>query len=448
MSTEIVILASGNSTRMQSSKTKLLHEIGCKSIIEHVLDKCVSIANNTCHVNVVVGNNVDLINQIKFKYVDRVDIICEYEPNGTGLSVAYALQNIHRKYDDVVVLYGDVPFVPADIIRRLVHSDKNCFVVCEINASMIDMPYGRVVQRDGKNIVIEYSDASDIERSSKFINAGAYRFDAQIIQAALSNITNDNAQQEYYLTDALKYCDADLIIHQNCDDFIGINTPADIAAAEQYFQKKKRQQLIDYGVLMQLPEHTYFAHDTSISVSHNGFVDILVEPFCYFGPRVILEHGCTIKANCYLENCVVRSGAIVGPFARIRGGCDIGCKAQVGNFVEIKSSDIGDRSKVKHLSYLGDCNIGSMSNVGAGAITCNYNGFNKAKTIIGDNAFIGSNVSIIAPARVGDNTIVAAGTVLTEDVVDDALAISRPTLNIKEGYYNKHKKKHCVSNNR
>ncbi len=437
---DVIILASGKSSRMRSATHKILHKIGNGCIINFIVNRCITL---DCKINIVVPDDNAILESETMKNLrdSGVNLITEKNPRGTGASLEYAMQ--YTKCEDIVVLYGDTPFIPESVIRQLHESQNECFVTCDLPQHHNDEKYGRVIKTDGKYNIVEYKDADSEQRNIRTVNAGAYKFKRQNLIKILPEISCNNSQKEKYLTDVINHQYMSNIVaihHCNYNDFMGINTIEDLVVAEQYFQQEKRKEFIGRGIYIQDPNTTYFSYDTTF-ISDGQHIDITIEPHCYFGENVTIESDCIIKAGCYLENCRIMSGAIVGPFARVRGGCQIGREAQIGNFVEIKSSSIGKRSKIKHLSYVGDCSVGEQSNIGAGTITCNYDGFVKSKSSIGGGSIIGSNCSIISPVSIGDKAIIAADTVVDKDIPDKALAISRPNLEIKKEYYDTYVKK-------
>jgi len=326
----------------------------------------------------------------------------------------------------VAVLYADNPLVSPDTLKELGYRLE----AGDAGLVLLGMTppdagrYGRlVVHGDYVTRIAEYADASDAERAITFCNAGGMMASALNMQIWLHEVKPINAKGEYYLTDIVAIARAEgarvAAVEAPFAECMGINSRAELAAAEAAMQAILRAAALESGVAMQAPDTVHFCADTELGA------DVTIEPYVVFGPRVKIAAGATIRAFSHLENCIVRQGAIVGPYARLRPGADIGASAHIGNFVEVKAASIGVGAKVNHLSYIGDAEIGAATNIGAGVITCNYDGVKKHKTKIGKNAFIGSNAALVAPVSVGDGALVAAGSVITDDVPAETLAIGR-----------------------
>lgn len=417
-----IVLAAGQGTRMKSALHKVLHPVGGKALVNHLLDTVAEL--KPAKTIMVVGDNADqitgTIRGVKFANQD--------EQLGTGHAVKCALPALEGFGGDLLVLYGDVPFVSTDTMQSMLdarHSTANCGLVVLGFRAKDPAAYGRlIVGSDGSlERIVEFKDASAKERAINFCNSGMMLIAGEHATAWLNALTCDNAAGEYYLTDlvAIARAAGSRVEHVETDeaDLIGVNSRAELAQAEAVFQARARADAMKAGITLTAPETVFFSHDTDLAA------DVTVEPNVVFGPGVRVETGATIKAFSHLEGATVRKGANIGPYARLRPAADIGEGAKIGNFVEIKKAKLAAGVKVSHLSYIGDATIGSDANIGAGTITCNYDGFLKYNTHIGAGAFIGSNSALVAPVNIGDGAIVGAGSVVTKDVPGDALAVSR-----------------------
>jgi bifunctional UDP-N-acetylglucosamine pyrophosphorylase/glucosamine-1-phosphate N-acetyltransferase len=366
-----------------------------------------------------------------------IDIVVQEPQLGTGHAVQQAEAMLAGFEGDVLVLYGDVPFVSAATMRCLVDrldgDDAPAAVVLGFRPSD-PAAYGRIVADVGGRIrkMVEYKDASLEERAVTLCNSGLMAVRSRDLFALLARVTSDNAAGEYYLPDIVMLAAAEgrvsAVIETSADEVAGINSRAELAEQERAWQQRRRAQAMTDGATLIEPETVWFSHDTTIGR------DVLVEPNVWFGPGVTIEDGVTIHAFSHLEGAYVASGAEVGPYARLRPGAELGRKSKVGNFVEVKKSKLGEGAKANHLTYLGDAEIGAGANIGAGTITCNYDGFFKYRTEIGAGAFIGSNSALVAPVRIGAGAIVGAGSVVTRDVEADALAVGRGEQKAKAGW--------------
>jgi len=318
-----------------------------------------------------------------------------------------------------------MPMITPEVVSGVLDAQRRtglALLACNFSSPT---QYGRILMTpDGfLNRIVEYKDASESERAISLCNGGCYAADAQKFFLWASRLKNDNAQSEYYLTDVPQVAKGAgikcALAFAEEEDVMGVNSRAELAEAESAMQKRLRARLLVAGVGMTAPETVFLSHDTEIGA------DTVIEPFVVFGPKVTIEGGATIRAYSHLEGATVASGAIIGPYARLRPGADVGQGAHVGNFVELKNATLGAGAKANHLTYLGDAMVGAKANIGAGTITCNYDGFGKYETEIGAGAFIGSDTALVAPVRIGDGAITAAGSVITGDVEADALAIAR-----------------------
>ncbi|MBK8862241.1 MAG: bifunctional UDP-N-acetylglucosamine diphosphorylase/glucosamine-1-phosphate N-acetyltransferase GlmU [Sphingomonadales bacterium] len=428
-----VILAAGKGTRMKSDLHKVLHPIAGKSMLMHLLDSVEALG--PMRKVVIVGSGKE---QLETAVAGTGCAIAVQEPQlGTGHAVQQAEVALSGFDGDVLILYGDVPFVPADTMRvmlaRLGEADQPAVVVLGFEPSD-GLQYGRVIASDSGRIekMVEYKDATPAERDCRLCNSGLMAVRSQDLFALLSRVGKDNAAGEYYLVDIVNIAIADgracAVITTDPFDVAGINSRAELAEMEAQWQARRRQQAMDEGATLVAPDTVWFSHDTDIGR------DVLIEPNVFFGPGVTIADKVSIRGFSHIEGATIASGAEVGPFARLRPGAVLEEKAKVGNFVEVKKARLGKGAKASHLTYLGDADVGAGANIGAGTITCNYDGFLKYRTEIGAGAFIGSNSALVAPVSIGEGAIVAAGSVVTADVHADALAIARGSQEMKPNW--------------
>jgi len=424
-----VILAAGDSTRMRSSMSKVLHPVAGRPMIAHVMAAVASTGVSAAAL--VVGRDADAV--VKAGAVEGVTVeaFLQAERRGTGHAVLTAKDAIAHGYDDVLIAYGDVPLVTSATftLAREGLADGADVVVIGFHT---DKPtgYGRLLVENGELIAIrEEKDASEEERKVTWCNSGLMAIDGRKALSLLEKISNNNAKGEYYLTDLIEIARADggrvVAVDAPETEVAGCNNRAELAALERLWQEHRRNELMLSGVTMVAPETVFLSYDTEIGQ------DAFIEPNVFFGPGVKVEAGALIHAFSHMERAHIGAGAEIGPFARLRPGATLLSKSKVGNFCEVKNAEIGEGAKVNHLTYVGDAFVGAHSNIGAGAITCNYDGVNKHVTRIGANSFIGSNSSLVAPVSIGDGAYVASGSVITEDVPADALALGRARQEIK-----------------
>lgn len=430
MPTALIILAAGQGTRMNSDLPKVLHKIAGAPLFAHALASGAALeADRTV---IVVGHGADQVRKAAHEIDPDIEIVEQTEQLGTGHAVQQAQSHLADFDGDVVVLFGDTPFVHPETLTRMAEARAQHDVVVLGFETADPGRYGRLVM-DGNQLskIVEYKDASEAERAITFCNSGIKMASRETMFSLLDDVSNDNASGEYYLTEIAAIANkrglSATAITCNEAETLGINTRAQLADAEMAFQRRARADALENGVTLLDPDTVYFSHDTYIGR------DATIEPNVVFGPAVTVESGATIRAFSHLEGCHVGSGSIVGPFARLRPGAELSNDAHIGNFVEIKNSEIGEGAKVNHLSYIGDASIGAATNIGAGTITCNYDGVMKHRTEIGKGAFIGSNTMLIAPVKVGDYAMTATATVITNDVPDEALAIGRAKQVTKPG---------------
>ncbi|GAB5434634.1 MAG: bifunctional UDP-N-acetylglucosamine diphosphorylase/glucosamine-1-phosphate N-acetyltransferase GlmU [Epibacterium sp.] len=430
MSTALVILAAGKGTRMNSDLPKVLHQIAHAPMLEHAMRA--GGALDPERTVVVAGHEAEMVRAATAEIAPEATVVLQEEQLGTGHAVLQARAALEGFRGDVVVLYGDTPFVSAETLERMIEARSRADLVILGFEAADSARYGRLImQGESLEKIVEFKDASDAERAITFCNSGLMACNAEVMFGLLDQVGNDNASGEYYLTDLVELARAEglSVTAVSCPEAetLGINSRADLAAAEAVFQAHARAELLDIGVTLTAPETVHLAFDTIIGR------DTVIEPNVVFGPGVTVESGALIRAFSHLEGCHVSRGAKVGPYARLRPGAELAEDTHVGNFVEIKNAEIAAGAKVNHLTYIGDASVGEATNIGAGTITCNYDGVMKHRTEIGARAFIGSNTCLVAPVTVGDEAMTATGAVITKDVADGDLAIARVQQTNKPG---------------
>lgn len=426
-----VILAAGEGTRMRSNLPKVMHPVGGLPMLGHVL--ATAGRAGATRIAVVVGPDAAAARAFVKTRAPEVAVYEQRERLGTAHAVLAASQELAAGFDDVLVLYGDTPLVTAETLQRLRGELAKGAAVAVLGFRPADpASYGRLIM-NGEDLVAirELKDASAAERAIGFCNAGVMAFSGATGPALLAKIGKANASGHYYLTDLVELANAAgkrvAAIEAEADEVLGVNTRAELALVERVFQERARRAAMLGGVTLFAPDTVTFSHDTLLGR------DVVVEPNVLFAPGVTVGDGVTIRAFSHIEGAKIAAGAIIGPFARLRPGADIGAGAHIGNFVEIKNAVIDAGAKANHLSYIGDAHVGAATNIGAGTITCNYDGYGKYHTEIGAGAFIGSNSALVAPVTVGDGAYVASGSVITEDVPPDALALGRARQVVKPG---------------
>lgn len=427
-----IVLAAGKGTRMKSSRHKVLHPIAGRPMLDHLLASVERLQPE--RTVVVCGHGRE---QIAEALGERATIVVQEPQLGTGHAVQQAENALAGFEGDVIVLYADVPFVAPSTMRRmldrLADADNPAAVVLAFKAAD-PAAYGRVISVDQQTIVkmVEFKDASEDERKVDLCNSGMMAVRSADLFALLRRVGNDNAAGEYYLPDIVKIAGQDgrksKFIETHESEVRGINSRAELAAAERQWQEFRREEAMAEGATLVAPETVFFSWDTELGR------DVTIEPNVVFGPGVKVADGATIHAFCHLEGCEVGEGASVGPFARLRPGARLSRGSKIGNFVEIKNAIMGEGAKANHLSYVGDAEVGAGANIGAGTITCNYDGYFKHRTVIGDRAFIGSNSALIAPVTIGADAIVAAGSAVSRDVAAGELRMVRAEQLVKPGW--------------
>ena len=428
-----IVLAAGQGTRMKSDTHKVLHPVAGRPMLRHLLASVEQLgASETV---VVVGSGRD---QVERELAGQARL-CVQEPQlGTGHAVQQAAPFLGSFEGDVLILYGDVPFVRPATMRamldRLHEADAPAVVVLGFEPPEAGA-YGRIIaESDGRIAkMVEAKDASDEERACRLCNSGLMAVRAPDLFPLLERVGNTNAQGEYYLVDIVNIANADgrrsaVVTTERPDEVVGVNSRAELAAAEAQWQALRREEAMAAGVTLRAPETVFFSFDTELGR------DVTVEPNVVFGPGVSVAEGATIRAFSHLEGAKVGPGCVVGPYARLRPGTVLEEGVRIGNFVETKNARFGPGAKANHLSYVGDASVGEAANIGAGTITCNYDGYFKHRTEIGPRAFIGSNTALVAPVRVGADAIVAAGSTVSRDVAEGELRIVRAEQLVKPGW--------------
>ena len=420
----VVILAAGQGTRMRSDRHKVLHPIADKPMLLHLLDTVEGMG--AARQIVVVGKGREQIEAALHRR--GVTIAFQAEQSGTAHAVSQARDVLAGERGPVLILYGDTPFVTAETLRRMLDrlaaSDAPGVVV--LASSPVDgKSYGRVILGQGDRIskMVEYKDANEAERAVRLCNSGMMAVEGEALFGWLERIGNDNAGHEYYLPDVVMVAMRDgrhpVAIEGEEFETAGVNSRAELAHLELDWQRRRRERALDEGATLIDPESVWFSADTRLGR------DCTIEPHVVFGPGVTIADRAVIHAFCHISGASIASGCSVGPFARLRPGAVLERGAKVGNFVEMKQATLGEGAKINHLSYVGDASVGARANIGAGTITCNYDGFAKHRTEIGEGAFIGSNSALVAPVTIGAGAIVGAGSVITKLVEPDSLAVAR-----------------------
>ena len=422
MSIALIILAAGKGTRMKSDLPKVLHEIAGAPMLVHAMKSGATLQPEKTIV--VAGHGAEHVSKATEAYDETAEVVLQTEQLGTAHAVGQAKATLAGFAGDALVLYGDTPFISPDTLERIIAAREGHDVIVLGFEAADPGRYGRLVM-DGDSLskIVEFKDATDEERAITLCNSGVICAKSDVLFDLIDAVDNDNASGEFYLTDIVEIAQSKGLSATSvtCDESetLGVNSRVQLAEADAIFQAKTRLALMEAGVTLHAPETVYLSHDTHIGP------DTIVEPNVVFGPAVTVENGAHIRAFSHLEGCHVSRGAVVGPYARLRPGTELAEFTKVGNFVELKNAVVDEGAKVNHLSYVGDAHVGARANIGAGTITCNYDGVMKHHTKIGADSFIGSNTLLVAPVSVGANAMTGSGTVLTQDVPDDALAIAR-----------------------
>jgi bifunctional UDP-N-acetylglucosamine pyrophosphorylase / glucosamine-1-phosphate N-acetyltransferase len=427
-----IVLAAGEGTRMRSSLPKVLHAVAGRSLLAHVLRAVAE--TKVSATAVVVGPDQEAVAAEVERVVPGAQCYVQRERRGTAHAVLAARPALERKAQDILIVYGDTPLIRAETLNRLRAPLSAGAAVVVLGFRPADPSgYGRLVVDGDKLIAIrEEADASEAEKAIGLCNGGIMALAGAHALAILDRIGDNNRKREFYLTDAVEIArgmklDA-AVVEAEEDDVRGINTKAQLAEAEAVLQQRLRKAALEAGVTMVAPETVFLSADTSFGK------DVVIEPYVVFGDKVTVEDGAVIHAFSHLAGTHVGKKCSVGPFARLRPGTRLGEGARIGNFVETKEAAIAAGAKANHLSYIGDASVGANANIGAGTITCNYDGVAKHRTTIGKEAFIGSNTALVAPVDIGDGAYVGSGSVITGDVPADALALGRARQVVKANW--------------
>ena len=438
MKVTTIILAAGKGTRMKSSLPKVLHKVCGRPMLEHVIETAKK-AGSEREV-VIIGSGAEEVQ----KNITGVEFALQVEQLGTGHAVLMAKDKVHDTDGVVMILCGDTPLITSDLLTKFIESHNQSKAAATVlTALMPDATgYGRIVRNQSGTVdkIVEHKDASEEELQIHEVNAGIYCFDKKILFDSLDKVTNDNAQGEYYLTDVLGIIRnqglvINAMISNDFTQILGINSRQQLALAERILRQRKNFELMDSGVTILDPDSTFIDYDVKVGR------DTTILPFTYIENGTTIGENCSIGPNCRLQNTKIGSNVtlqfvyahdaevdddvIMGPYVHLRPGTKIGKKVKIGNFVEVKNSNIGEGSKLPHLQYIGDTDVGENVNIGCGTVTCNYDGKKKFRTVVGDNVFIGCNTNLVAPVKVSDNAYIAAGSTITQDVPENNLAIAR-----------------------
>jgi bifunctional UDP-N-acetylglucosamine pyrophosphorylase / glucosamine-1-phosphate N-acetyltransferase len=426
-----VVLAAGEGTRMRSSLPKVLHPVASQSLLAHVLQAAPY--GPEARLAVVIGpDHAAVADEVK-RIRPEAETFVQHDRLGTAHAVLAARAAIERGADDLLVVFGDTPLISAETFARLRAPLSKGAALAVLGFRAADPTgYGRLLMQGERLVAIrEHADASEDERKVTLCNAGVMAFDGRKALSILDRIGNANSKREYYLVDAVEIVRTSgmeaVVIETSEDEVRGINTKAQLAEAEAVMQARLRKAAMEAGVTLIAPETIYLAADTTFGK------DVTIEPFVFIGPGVSIADGAVIHSFSHIVQAAIGKKASVGPYARLRPGTSLGDGVRIGNFVETKAATLQAGVKVNHLSYIGDAEIGANSNIGAGTITCNYDGFFKHKTTIGTEAFVGTNSSLVAPVKIGDRAYIGSGSVITKDVPDDAMAIERSPQNNRDG---------------
>ncbi len=421
----VIILAAGNGTRMKSPIPKVLHTISGKPMLQWVIDATDNL--NFEQIIIVTSPSLEFDN-----HINNVDIVMQQSPKGTGDALQIAFSKVQNNINQVLLICADTPLLNPLDLKNLIDS-KADLTIAAMEIEDLGKPYGRIeLDGNGNPVAVIETKHNENAKSNKIANAGAYVFSTKLLQTLLPKLGPNQESGEIYATDLVALAvsngySTDLIYVKE-ENFFGVNTIIELTQAEKIMQERIKKNHMLNGVRFVLPETTYVNYDAEIAAG------AYIEPNVYIGKNVRIAPYASIFGYSYLSDCLVCAEATVGPFAHLRGNAEIQEKASIGNFVEVKNSVIGKKTKIKHLSYIGDASVGEKTNIGAGTITCNYNGFEKFKTQIGNGVMVGANTTLLAPVYVGDGAYIAAGSVITEDVAQDSLAISRTQQHEKNGW--------------
>jgi len=427
----IIVLAAGKGTRMRSDLPKVLHKLAGQSLLQHVLGTCAALTPE--RIVVVVGPNMPAVEAAARPHA----VALQAEQRGTGHAVGAARPALaDGAFEDVLIVYGDTPLITPETLQRMIAERRSSGAAAVVLGMRVARPnaYGRLMLDSDGNLaeIVEAAEATPDQLAVTLCNSGVMAVDGAVLFDLIGRISADNAKGEYYLTDLIGLARRDgriaRVIEAPEEELAGVDSRALQAAAEAVLQQRLRRRAMEGGATLVDPGSVFLCADTVLGR------DVVIGPSVVFGPGVTIEDGVEIKPFCHIEGAIIRQGAIIGPFARLRPDSEVGAGAHVGNFVELKNAWLGAAAKANHLAYLGDTEIGARSNIGAGAITCNYDGYFKYRTVIGEDVFVGTNTSLVAPVTLGKGASTAAGSVITHDVEPDAFAIGRARQTDKPGY--------------
>ena len=433
--TAVVLLAAGLGTRMNSILPKVLHPIAGRAMILQLLDSLTDIDPD--RIVLVIGPDMGLVSDAIAAAGYDFEVVIQHDRLGTGHAVQQTEKVLSDFKGNVLVLYGDSPLITSKTLVKMLDAraiQRNPAVVVLGFRPFDAAEYGRLIVDNAGNLeaIVEAADANEDELSNDLCNSGVMVIDGTILFDLMSSLSNKNTKSEFYLTDIIKFsrqsgrdCG---FVEGDEEELLGINSRAELALAETIIQDRLRESAMENGATLIDPSGIYFAYDTKIGR------DVTIGPNVFFGPGVEICDGAEVRAFCHIEGAFIENNAIIGPFARLRPGADIGEDVHIGNFVEIKNATLAAGVKANHLAYIGDTKVGKKANIGAGTITCNYDGYKKSMTEIGAGAFIGSNTALVAPVKVGQNSITGAGSVITKNVEDSALAITRVEQKVIKNY--------------
>ena len=424
---KVIVLAAGKGTRMKSFIPKVCHTLGGRAMLAYVLETAHHLGPEK--VITIVAPDMPATKEVAEACANdlgaSIETVLQESQQGTGHAVLSAKQHLENYDGNILVLFGDTPLLTQDTLSSMIAAKNDAAIVVLGMRPVDGGQYGRIVTNAADEVeqIVEYADATDAQRQITLCNSGVMLIDGSVALDLLQQIKCDNTKGEYYLTDIVEIATRQSLsvryVEGSTEELLGINSRHDLAKAEQVLQNRWRNEAMTNGATLSDPASTFFSYDTQVGQ------DVTIGPNVVFGPGVLVEDNVTIKPFCKFEGVHIKSGAFLGPFAHIRPGTIVGTDAKIGNFVEIKESTIHSGAKISHLSYIGDAEVGAGTNIGAGTITCNYDGFHKYKTIIGEHAYIGANTALIAPIEIGDKTVIGAGSVVTNDVPANALAVAR-----------------------
>ena len=426
----VIILAAGKGTRMKSTLPKVLHPIAGKPMLVHVIDAAFGLDPES--ITVVLAPGMDTVQQVAMSAYPNCKFAIQKEQKGTGHAVACGMEELDAK-GDVLVVYGDTPLMLTETLSQIMQQKEQQGATISLAGIHLEDPtgYGRLVMPEEPFVerIVEQKDASEEQKRIQWGWGGIMAFSADFLKDGLAKMTPSEATGEYYLTELLEMSSAagnkNLMVPMDVEEAMGVNDKVQLAEAEAVKQTRLREEAMRAGVTMTAPETVFLSEDTTFGK------DVVIHPHVVFGPSVTIGDGVEIKSFCHIEHTKIDRYCIVGPYARLRPGTELAEDVRIGNFVELKKAKLARGAKVNHLSYIGDSELGEEVNIGAGTITCNYDGKLKHKTIVKDGAFIGSNTALVAPIEVGENTVIGAGSVITQDVPDDSLALGRSAQVVK-----------------